>query len=89
MNIKLYKVNTYQAYRADEQGVRWFTYKPCDTIDYKCEIVDEVEVELPKGITYDEILMSFDDRGHDCQLITENDGSALLVSSERIIELVK
>lgn len=89
MLIKLYKVNVYQAYRADEQGVRWFTYKPSDTTDYKSEIVDEIEVELPKGITYDETFMSFDDRGHDCQLITENDGSALLVSSERIIELMK
>lgn len=89
MKIKLYKVNTYQAYRADEEGIRWFTYKPSDTIDYKCEIVEEVEVELPKGVTYDENFMRFDDRGNDCQLITENDGSALLVSSERIIELIK
>ena len=89
MKIKLYKVRIYQAYRADEEGVRWFTYKPNDTSDYKHEIVDEVEVELPDGISYNEALMSFDDKGHDCQLVTEKDGSASLVSSERIIKWIK
>lgn len=67
MKIKLYKVNVYQAYRADEEGIRWFTYKPSDTEHYKHEILDEVEKELPKGITYDEELMSFDDNGHDAK----------------------
>ena len=65
MKIKLYKVNVYQAYRADEEGVRWFTYKPSDTEYYKHEILDEVEKELPKGITYDDEFMRFDDNGYD------------------------
>ena len=89
MKIKLYKVNVYQAYRADEEGVRWFTYKPSDTEHYKHEILDEVEKALPKGITYDEEFMPFDDNGHDCQMVDEHDGSVSLVSSERIIEWFK
>ena len=83
--IKLYKVNVYQAYRADEEGVRWFTYKPTDTDSYKHEILEEVEKELPTGIFYDDESMTFSDNGHDCQMVNENDGSVSLVSSERIV----
>ena len=89
MKIKLYKVNVYQAYRADEEGIRWFTYKPSDTEYYKHEILEEVEKELLEGITYDKEFMTFSDRGHDCQLVNENNGSVSLVSSERIIEWFK
>lgn len=89
MKIKLYKVNVYQAYRADEEGIRWFTYKPSDTEYYKHEILEEVEKELPEGITYDKEFMTFSDRGHDYQLVNENNGSVSLVSSERIIEWFK
>lgn len=89
MKIKLYKVNVYQAYRADEEGIRWFTYKPSDTEYYKHEILEEVEKELPEGITYDKEFMTFSDRGHGCQLVNENNGSVSLVSSERIIEWFK
>ncbi len=84
MKIKLFKVNVYQALRADETGIRWFTYEPCDNIYHKCEILGEVEKELPKGITYDEFTMTFDDNGHDCQMVTSHDGYVYLVSSERI-----
>ena len=89
MKIKLYKVNVYQAYRADEEGIRWFTYKPSDTEYYKHEILEEVEKELPEGITYDKEFMTFRDRGHGGQLVNENNGSVSLVSSERIIEWFK
>lgn len=84
--IKLYKVNVYQAYRADEEGVRWFTYKPTDTVYYKYEILEEVEKRLPIGIYYDDEFMTFSDNGLDCQMVTENDGSVSLVSSDRIID---
>ena len=83
--IKLYKVNVYQAYRADEEGTRWFTYKPTDTDSYKHEILEEVEKELPTGIFYDDESMTFSDNGHDCQMVSEKDGSVSLVSSERIV----
>lgn len=83
--MKLYKVNIYQAYRDNETGIRWFTYKPVDNEFYKHEILEETEKELPVGISCDSTFMSFDDNGHDCQMITENDGSVCLVSSERII----
>ena len=83
--MKLYKVDIYQAYRADETGIRWFTYEPVDNEFYKHEILEEIEKELPAGITYDSTFMSFDDNGHDCQMITDNDGSVCLISSQRII----
>ena len=86
--IKLYKVNVYQAYRADEKGVMWFTYKPTDTESYKYEILEEIEKELPTGIIYDNKSMTFYDNGNDCQMVEENDGTVNLVSSERIIKLV-
>ena len=89
MKIKLFKVNVYQSYRADETGVRWFLYEPCDNVYHKCEILEEVEKELPKGITYDDFTMSFDDNGHDCQMVNDQDGNVYLVSSERIIKWFK
>lgn len=86
MKIKLFKVNVYQSYRADETGIRWFLYEPCDNIYHKCEILDVVEKELPKGITYDDFTMTFDDNGHDCLMLTNHHGYVYLVSSERIIK---
>ena len=89
MKIKLFKVNVYQAYRADETGIRWFLYEPSDNVYHKCEILEEVEKELPKGITYDDFTMTFDDNGHDCQMVTDYDGYVYLVSSERLIKWFK
>ena len=89
MKIKLFKVNVYEAYRADEIGIRWFLYEPSDNIYHKCEILEEVEKELPKGITYDDFTMTFDDNGHDCQMVTDHDGYVYLVSSERMIKWFK
>ena len=89
MKIKLFKVNVYQAYRADEEGIRWFTYIPSDNVYYKCQLIEEVEKELPKGITYDDFTMTFDDNGHDCQMVTDYDGYVYLVSSERLIKWFK
>ena len=89
MKIKLFKANVYQAYRADEEGIRWFTYIPSDNVYYKCQLIEEVEKELPKGITYDDFTMTFDDNGHDCQMVTDYDGYVYLVSSERLIKWFK
>ena len=89
MKIKLFKVNVYEAYRADEIGIRWFLYEPSDNIYHKCEILEEVEKELPKGITYDDFTMTFDDNGHDCQMVTDHEGYVYLVSSERMIKWFK
>lgn len=55
--MKLYKVNIYQAYRDDETGIRWFTYKPVDNEFYKHEILEETEKELPVGISCDSTLL--------------------------------
>ena len=89
MKIKLFKVNVYEAYRADEIGIRWFLYEPSDNIYHKCEILAEVEKELPKGITYDDFTMTFYDNGHDCQMVTDHEGYVYLVSSERMIKWFK
>lgn len=89
MKIKLFKVNVYQAYRADEKGVRWFLYEPCDNVYHKVEILEEVEKELPHGISYDNMTMIFDDNGHDCQMVQSKNGYVYLVSSERIIKWFK
>ena len=89
MKIKLFKVNVYQAYRADETGIRWFLYEPSDNVYHKCEILEEVEKELPKGITYDDFTMTFDDNGHDCQMVTDHDGYVYLVSAVRIVKWFK
>ena len=86
MKIKLYKVDVYQAYRADECGVRFFTYLPSDTEYYKHALLEVVEKELPKGITFDEIYDRFDDNGYDCQMFTNEDGSVSLVSALRIFD---
>ena len=85
MKIKLYKVNVYNAYRADESGVRWFPYIPNDTPYYKHEVLEEIEKELPEGITYDEKLILFNDNGHECLMENNTDGSVSLVSAARII----
>lgn len=89
MKIKLFKVNVYDAYRADEKGIRWFLYEPCDNIYHKVEILDEIEMELPKGITYDYMTMTFDDDGHDCQMVQSKDSYVYLVSAKRMVQWFK
>lgn len=89
MTIKLFKVNVYQAYRADEEGIRWFTYIPSDDVYYKYQLIEEVEMELPKGITYDDETMTFDDNGHDCQMVYDYDSYVYLVSAERMVQWFK
>ena len=89
MKIKLFKVNVYDAYRADEKGIRWFLYEPCDNIYHKVEILDEIEMELPKGITYDYMTMTFDDDGHDCQMVQSKDSYVYLVSTKRMVQWFK
>ena len=86
MKIKLFKANVYEAYRADEIGIRWFIYEPCDSIYHKVEILDEIVMELPNGITYDDFNRTFVDNGHDCQMVQGKDNYVYLVSSERIVK---
>lgn len=49
--MKLYLINTYEAYIAQEQGIRAFREIPNDTIDYKHEVLEEADVELPNGFS--------------------------------------
>lgn len=49
--MKLYKINQYEVYRMDEQGVYFDINEPCsDTCYYKSE-VECIEVELPEGFS--------------------------------------
>lgn len=43
--MKLYKINTYEAYRADEKGIHWADEIIEDSIYYKHEVLEELEVE--------------------------------------------
>lgn len=43
--MKLYKINTYEAYRADEKGIHWTDEIIEDSIYYKHEVLEELEVE--------------------------------------------
>ena len=47
--MKLYLINNYEAYRADEKGVYAGRKVPEDTIYYKHEILEEANVQLPDG----------------------------------------
>lgn len=51
--VTLYLIDTYEAYMASEQGITASVKEPKDTIDYKHEVLDEQEVELPDGYTFD------------------------------------
>lgn len=47
--MKLYLINIYEAYMADEQGVTAMREIPNDTDCYKHEVLEESDVELPAG----------------------------------------
>ena len=47
--MKLYLINIYEAYRADEQGVTAMREVPNDSDYYKYEVLEEADVELPAG----------------------------------------
>lgn len=84
--VYLFKVNFIQAYRADEQGIRWMTHCPHDTVDYKHEIEETVVKHLPKGFTYNDEDETFWKNGVRYTFVNENDGSVSLVSADGIIE---
>lgn len=86
MKIKLYKVNRYNAFGEEEVCVEWHTHKPVDSVFYKYEILEEVEIELPEGVTHKDILVLFNDKG-DCIIINNKDCTVCVVSPERIIDL--
>ena len=51
--VTLYLIDTYEAYMASEKGITASVKKPKDTLYYKHEILDDQEVELPDGYTFD------------------------------------
>ena len=84
--IKLYLLNWYEAYRADEQGQRWSFVIPNDNIDYKSEVVEEAEFILPAGFEVKDFYgqKCVTKGGVEYQLVTEKDGTASLVGDEII-----
>lgn len=85
MKIKLYKVNVYDIYIKKEIRVEWHTQKPVDSVFYKYEILEEVEIELPECVTHKDILVLFNDKV-DCIMVNNKDCTVCVVSQERIID---
>ena len=85
-DVYLYLIKTIEACQMGEKGTKWMTHVPSDTPYYKFEEVDRKTEQLPAGFTYDEVSEIFADGKHPAELVTENDGSVSLVSSERIVK---
>ena len=83
MKMKLYKVNKYDKYSANEVSVEWVTCNPIETVYYKYEILYEVEIELPEGVTYKDILILFNNKN--CVMVNKKDSTVCVVSSSLII----
>lgn len=49
--MKVYKINQYEAYRADEQGVRYSINAPGNDTEYYKSEVETFDIELPDGFT--------------------------------------
>ena len=45
MKMKLYKVNKFDKYSDDDVSVEWATCEPVETVYYKYETLEEVEIE--------------------------------------------
>ena len=92
---KLYLVNTYEAYRADEIGVKASIHEPIDTIDYKHEVIAEDEIILPIGFELCETSghgQEFFHGDNPCEMVTEQTSYGYvtsLVSSEGITPIKK
>ena len=80
--MKLYKVNKYDKYITDEVSVEWHEKKPVESVFYKYDILEEVEIELPEGVTHKDILVLFNDNGRDCIMINNKDCTVCVVSAE-------
>lgn len=52
--IKLYLCENTKAYMADECGVATLTQEPVNTVYYDSYVIDEDDIELPEGVTYEE-----------------------------------
>ena len=50
--MKLYLINFYETYRADERGITAMYQLPDETVYYKYEILEETEVDLPHGFEF-------------------------------------
>lgn len=49
--IKLYLIDVYDAYSAYDKNITAVRNLPKETIDFKYELLEEAEVELPEGFT--------------------------------------
>ena len=49
--MKLYLINQYEAYMAAEQGIHAVRNLSNESAYYKHEVLEEADVELPKGFT--------------------------------------
>ena len=91
--MKLYLINLYESYRADEQGIRAFRELPKETSYTKYEVLEEIDIELPMGFTIEGTKghgMEIFKGGECAEMITENiKGKYVteLVTSNGIVKL--
>ena len=91
--VKLYLINIYEAYMASEQGMTAVRELPNETPYYKYELIEEADVELPRGFTLETTQDSHKEifRGNEAaDMITEYiDGKHVtrLVTSDGIVRL--
>ena len=87
-SVTLYLINTYESYMASDQGIRALTREPMNDIYDKEELLDEAEVELPTGYTFNR---EFWAGNHHAELVTERDDKGnyvtYLVSCQGMVEL--
>ena len=70
--ITLYLINQYEAYIAAEQGIIAVRNMPIDTIDYKHELLEQAEVELPNGFSIEKT------QGEGEEIFKGNEGAELV-----------
>jgi len=81
--MKLYLINQYEAYQAEEQGVTAVRELPNETAYHKHEVLAEADVELPEGFEVaktngggTEIFFG----GEGASMVTESDGDHYVTS---------
>ncbi len=79
--MRVFKINQYEAYRADEQGVRFSINKPTDdTVYYKAE-VESFDIDFPDGfhVVEDVFGMKYLRHGDDEVIIQEDEKGLYLL----------
>lgn len=91
--MKLYLINQYKAYMAQEEGITAVRNLPNETPYYKHEVLGEADIELPEGFTLEGTQCGGEEIFHGTEsavMVTEMKGGKYitnLVTSSGIVEL--